>query len=49
MEENVDSIKENSSREDDSLTKDIIDIDSPKTSTLINTNTQDPNKEKVGA
>ena len=49
MEENVDSIKESIRREDDSSKKDIIDIDSPKeTSTLINTNSQDSNKQKVG-
>ena len=46
MEENVDSI-EGSNKEDDSLTKDIIDIDKPKeTSTKINTNPKDSNKEE---
>ena len=46
MEENVDSI-EGSNKEDDSLTKDIIDIDSSKeTSTIINTNSRDSNKEE---
>ena len=46
MEENVDSI-EGSNKEDDSLTKDIIDIDSPKeTSTIINKNSRDSNKEE---
>ena len=49
MEENVESIEESIKREDDPLKKDIIDIDSPKeTSTLINTNSQDSNKQKVG-
>ena len=46
MEENVDSI-EGSNKEDDSLTKDIIDIDKPKeTSAKINTNPKDSNKEE---
>ncbi len=46
MEENVDSI-EGSKKEDDSLTKGIIDIDKPKeTSTKINTNPKDSNKEE---
>ena len=49
MEENVESIKESIKREDDPLKKNIIDIDSPKEkSTLINTNSQDSNKQKVG-
>ena len=49
MEENVESIEESIKREDDPLKKDIIGIDSPKeTSTLINTNSQDSNKQKVG-
>jgi len=47
MEENVDSI-EGSKKEDDSLTKGIIDIDKPKeTSTKINTNPKDSNKEEI--
>ena len=46
MEENIDSI-ESSNKEDDSLTMDIIDIDKPKeTSTTINTNSKDSNKEE---
>ena len=49
MEENVESIEKSIKSEDDPLKKDIIDIDSPKeTSTLINTNSQDSNKQKVG-
>ncbi len=49
MEENVDSIKESIGNEDDPLKKDIIDIGKQKeTSTLINTNSQDTNKQKVG-
>ena len=49
MEENAESIKESSKNEDDTLKKDIIDIDSSKeTTTLINTNSQDSNKQKVG-
>jgi len=49
MEENVDSIKESSRKEDDSLTRDNIGIDSPKEpSTLINTNSRDSNKEEIG-
>ena len=49
MEENVDSVKENVRRDDNSLKKDIVDIDSPKeTSTLVNTNSQDSNKQNVG-
>ena len=49
MEENLDSIKESSKEGDDSIKKDIIDIDSQKkTSTLINTNSQDSNKQKIG-
>ena len=48
MEENVDSIKESIGNEDDPLQKDIIDIGNQKeTSTLINTNSQDTNKQKV--
>ena len=49
MEENEESIEESIKREDDPLKKDNIDIDSPKeTSTLINTNSQDSNNQKVG-
>ncbi len=49
MEENVDSIKESIGNEDDPLKKDIIDIGNQKeTSSLINTNSQDTNKQKVG-
>ena len=49
MEENVDSIKESFKREDNSLKKDIVDIDSPKEkATLINTNSQDSNKQNIG-
>ena len=49
MEENLESVKESIKREDDPLKKALIDIDSPKeTSTLINTNSQDSNKQKVG-
>ena len=48
MEENVDSIKESIGNEDDPLKKDIIDIGNQKeTSSLINTNSQDTNKQKV--
>ena len=46
MEENVDSIKESSSRKDAPLSKDIVDIESSKeTSTLINKNTGVSNNE----
>ena len=49
MEENVDSIKESTGNEDDPLKKDIIDIGNQnETSSLINTNSQDTNKQKVG-
>ena len=49
MEENLDSTKESIRNEDDSLKKDIVDIDNPKeTSSLINKNSQDSNKPKVG-
>ena len=49
MEENLDSIKESIGNEDDFSKKDIIDIGNQKeTSTLINTNSQDSNKQKVG-
>ena len=49
MEENLDSIKESIGNEDDPLKKDIIDIGNQKeTSSLINTNSQDTNKQKVG-
>ena len=48
MEENVDSIKESSSKEDDPLKKDIIDIDSLKEKpTLINKNQRETNKEEL--
>ena len=48
MEENVDSIKESIGNEYDPLKKDIIDIGNQKeTSSLINTNSQDTNKQKV--
>ena len=48
MEENVDSKKESIRNENDPLKKDIIDIGNQKeTSSLINTNTQDTNKQKV--
>ena len=48
MEENVDSIKESIGNEDDPLKKDIIDIGNQKEkSSLINTNSQDSNKQKV--
>jgi len=46
MEENVDSRKESSSKRDDPLNKDIVDIESPKeTSTLINKNPGVSNNE----
>ena len=46
MEENVDSIKESSSKRDDPLNKDIVDIESSnETSTLINKNTGVSNNE----
>ena len=49
MEENVDSIKESIGNEDDFSKKDIIDIGNPKdTSTLLNANSQDSDKQKVG-
>ncbi len=49
MEENVDSINESSKKQDDSLKKNIIDIDSTKkTPTLINTNSQNSNKQELG-
>lgn len=49
MEENVESKEESIKREDDPLKKNFIDVDSPKeASTLINTNSQDSNKQKVG-
>ena len=49
MEENVDSIKESIGNEDDPLKKDIINTGNQKeTSSLINTNLQDANKQKVG-
>ena len=49
MEENVDSIKESIGNEDDPLKKDIIDIGNQKeTPSLINKNSQDTNKQKVG-
>ncbi len=49
MEENVDSMNESSKKENDSSKKIIINSDSPKeTSTLINTNSQDSNKQKIG-
>ena len=48
MEENLDSIKESTGNEDDPLKKDIIYIGNQKeTSSLINTNSQDTNKQKV--
>jgi hypothetical protein len=49
MEENVDSINNISKKEEDPLSKDIIDIDNPEeTSTLINKNLQDSNKKEFG-
>ena len=49
MEENVDSVKESIRKDDNSLKKNIVDIDSPKeTSTLVNTNSLDSNKQNVG-
>ena len=49
MKENVDSVKESNSSEDEPLKKkEIIDIDSQKeSSTLINTNLKDSNNQKV--
>ena len=46
MEENVDSIKEISRNQDDSLKKDNIDSPAEK-STMINTNSRDSNKEEI--
>ena len=49
MEENLDSINESSKKLNDPLKKDIIDLDSTKEkSTLINTNSQDSNKQNIG-
>ena len=49
MEENLDSKKESSKKEDDPLNIDIINIASPKEiPTLINKNSQDSNKEDIG-
>ena len=48
MEENLDSINENSKQLNDRLKKDIIDLDkTEEKSTLINTNSIDLNKQKV--
>lgn len=49
MDKNLDSTKENSREEDDPLKKDITNIDTPKkSSTLINTSSEESNKKEFG-